>query len=227
MSHLEHQVILSGGINHVFEESSSVLETLGRSHGFISHHVRHPDQAFELLKTEAIKLFTVNALFWEMHGEKYDPHREQWYFAISDQQQEILQTFVSRGGRLLGLHTASICFSNCPDWSNHLGGHWEWTASFHPPPEPLEITPTPEGERMGLKAFTTIDEQYCSLHLAEGTVPLMTATSRAGVTETVVWCRQVGRFKSVYSALGHDARAMMNQVTSGLLPRLVEWLQQD
>jgi hypothetical protein len=37
----------------------------------------------------------------------------------------------------------------------------------------------------------------------------------------------VGRFKSVYSALGHDARAMMNQVTSGLLPRLVEWLQQD
>jgi type 1 glutamine amidotransferase len=227
MSHVEHQVLLSGGINHVFEESSSVIETMGRSYGLISHFAGHPDQAFELLKTESIKLFTVNALFWEMHGEKYDPHREQWYFAISDQQREILRTFVSSGGRLLGLHTASICFSNCSDWSNYLGGHWQWSTSFHPPPEPLEIMPTAEGERMGLKAFTTIDEQYSSLHRAQDTVPLMTATSRAGVTETVVWCRQEGSFKSAYSALGHDARAMTNQVTSGLLPRLVEWLQQD
>jgi len=227
MSHVEHQVLLSGGINHVFEESSSVIETMGRSYGLISHFAGHPDQAFELLKTESIKLFTVNALFWEMHGEKYDPHREQWYFAISDQQREILRTFVSSGGRLLGLHTASICFSNCSDWSNYLGGHWQWSTSFHPPPEPLEIMPTAEGERMGLKAFTTIDEQYSSLHRAQDTVPLMTATSRAGVTETVVWCRQEGSFKSAYSALGHDARAMTNQVTSGLLPRLLAWLQQD
>jgi len=227
MSHVEHQVLLSGGINHVFEESSSVIETMGRSYGLISHFAGHPDQAFELLKTESIKLFTVNALFWEMRGEKYDPHREQWYFAISDQQREILRTFVSSGGRLLGLHTASICFSNCSDWSNYLGGHWQWSTSFHPPPEPLEIMPTAEGERMGLKAFTTIDEQYSSLHRAQDTVPLMTATSRAGVTETVVWCRQEGSFKSAYSALGHDARAMTNQVTSGLLPRLLAWLQQD
>ena len=218
------QLILSGGIHHAFNQTSALLPPLGEQHGLATSIVVHPDAAFEALEEASVQLFVVNALFWEMEGAKYDEFRADWQFCVSLEQAACLDRFVARGGKLLGLHTASICFSDLPAWSRYLGGHWRWSESFLPPIEALSVNLTPAGETLGLTAFEIEDELYCSLHRDADSLPLMTARNADGAEEVVVWRKEHGEVRSAYSALGHDVTSVSQQISSGLLPTLYEWL---
>ena len=224
MTAQHRQLILSGGIHHAFNQTSALLPPLAEQHGLATSIVAHPDTAFEALEEASVQLFVVNALFWEMEGSKYDEFRADWQFCASPEQAACLDRFIARGGKLLGLHTASICFSDLPAWSHYLGGHWRWPESFHPPIEPLSVNPTRVGEALGLKAFEIEDELYSSLHRGPNAAPLMTAKNADGAEEVVVWRKEHGKARSAYSALGHDVSSVRQQISSGLLPILYEWL---
>ena len=224
MTTQHRQLILSGGIHHAFNQTSALLSPLGEQHGLATSIVVHPNAAFEALEEASVQLFVVNALFWEMEGSKYDEFRADWQFCVSLEQAACLDRFVARGGKLLGLHTASICFSDLPAWSRYLGGHWRWPESYHPPIEALSVNPTPAGEALGLTAFEIEDELYCSLHRDADALPLMTARNADGAEEVVVWRKEHGEARSAYSALGHDVTSVSQQISSGLLPTLYEWL---
>ncbi len=224
MTAQHRQLILSGGIHHAFNHTSALLAPLGEQHGLATSIVVHPDAAFEALEEASVQLFVVNALFWEMEGAKYDEFRADWQFCVSPEQAACLDRFIARGGKLLGLHTASICFSDLPAWSRYLGGHWRWPESFHPPIETLSVNPTRAGEALGLQAFEIEDELYCSLHRDSDAAPLMAASNTDGAEEVVVWRKEHGEARSAYSALGHDVSSVRQQISCGLLPTLYEWL---
>ena len=140
----------SGGIHHAFNQTSALLSPLGEQHGLATSIVVHPDAAFEALEEASVQLFVVNALFWEMEGANMMSSERIGSFACRSSKQRVWIVSLPEG-KLLGLHTASICFSDLPAWSRYLGGHWRWPESFHPPIEALSVNPTPAGEALGLR----------------------------------------------------------------------------
>ena len=173
---------------------------------------------------DGASLFTVNALRWRMHGEKYDAYRDEWAFSLDEVGRAQVTEFVSGGGGLLGLHTASICFDDWPGWGELLGGAWVWGTSHHPPPGAFGVEPT--GERhpisRGLEAFEIEDEVYTDLSVAPGVAPLFVSDPATG-RQPLVWARTVGRGRVVYDALGHDERSLGHESHRRLLRRAALW----
>jgi type 1 glutamine amidotransferase len=159
-----------------------------------------------------------------MIGEKYDPYRDTEAFTPSLTARSALQHYLTRGGALLGLHTASICFSDWPEWQSLLGGRWVWGSSWHPAPEPVTITIEPNTALSHLPAFTVHDELYSDLILDPNTNVLATGVSHAMVTpQPVVWQHQVGQGRVVYDALGHDSASLNHPIHAQLLRDAAHW----
>jgi NAD(P)-dependent dehydrogenase (short-subunit alcohol dehydrogenase family) len=81
----------------------------------------------------------VNALWWRMFDETYDPWRDRFAYHTRPGTRDAIAGFVSSGGGLVGSHTASICFDDWPDGATSsaergTGG----TRSSHPPTGPVE-----------------------------------------------------------------------------------------
>ena len=218
------QVILSGGIFHDFPATSQLLADYAEHFQMASIIVEHPDEAFALIQAGGVSLLTVNALHWPMAGEKYDPYRDAWRYEMNGEHAQTLQQFMVQGGNLLGLHTASICFSDWPGWQTLLGGRWVWGQSFHPDPSSLSLTPTPAGMDFGLKHFTTTDERYTDLEISPEAQVLMVGSDSECAGEPLVWRKTMGEGRAAYSALGHDAHSLASAGVKHLLMKLMAWL---
>lgn len=145
-------------------------------------------------------VLTINALAFTMtQHEKYAPLRSVHAFAISDAEKATIRGHLASGGKLLGLHTAAICFDDWPEWQDYLGIAWQWGTSHHPPPCTLRI----DAE----EPFETVDELYCDLALASGTEVLANATCRSVDRPQPILLRNAN---AVYLALGHDETACEN-----------------
>ncbi|MEO0996592.1 MAG: ThuA domain-containing protein [Pseudomonadota bacterium] len=174
---------------------------------------------------------TVNALRWTMQtGDKYKPYRARWAFEMPAAARATLTRFVAGGGRLLGVHTASICFDDWPGWRDVLGAWWQWGSSFHPPLGPVEAWPVTEPHPItqGVSGFVVDDEVYHGLDVAADAVPLLYGRAEdAGTVQPLLWAREHGRGRSVYSALGHDADSMREPMHRRLLGQSIDWLLAD
>lgn len=215
-------VLLSGGIFHPFEETSAELAALLAPLGIASEI--HPDPDTAVAALDGADLFTVNALRWRMHGEKYDPYRDEWAFSLSEIARARVTEFVSGGGGLLALHTASICFDDWPGWGELLGGAWVWGTSHHPPPGRFGVQPTTASHPItrGVGAFQIEDEVYSELSLEPEVSPLLVSDPASGA-QPLLWTREVGRGRVVYDALGHDERAFGHESHRRLLRRAALW----
>jgi hypothetical protein len=147
------QLILTGGIFHDFEASAQALAAVLAPLGITSRIEPDMEAGLGSLVDSPVDLVTVNALRWEMIGEKYDPYRETEAYSPSPTARAALSTYLAQGGALLGLHTASICFSDWPEWTALLGGHWVWGTSWHPQPEAVTVAPSPENPLLSPQSF--------------------------------------------------------------------------
>ena len=114
-------------------------------------------------------------------GDKYAPYRARWGFSLSaDGRARGIESHLARGGGLLALHTAIICFDDWPGWKDILGGRWQWGRSSHPPYGRSKCVPTRPTIRCfaALPAFNLDDEAYGNLDLAPRVQPLMHAARR-------------------------------------------------
>jgi hypothetical protein len=215
-------VLLSGGIFHPFEKTSAELAALLAPLGIESKVCKDPEAAVSAL--DGADLFTVNALRWRMHGEKYDPHREEWAFSLSEPARVRVTEFVAGGGGLLGLHTASICFDDWPGWGELLGGAWAWGTSHHPPPGAFTARPTAARHPIirGIDAFEIEDEVYSELALEPNVIPLLTSDAASGA-QPLLWARELGLGRVVYDALGHDERSFGHESHQRMLRRAALW----
>jgi len=205
-------LILTGGIGHPFADASAALADILAVDGIVSAITQDIEQG--LTDLGGFDLVTVYALRWRMLvGEKYAPHRDQWAFSLSDAGRQALAGFVERGGGLMALHTAMVCFDDWPDWRRLLGAQWVWGRSAHPPFGPIAATPTavvhPISE--GAIPFALKDEVYGHLDMEPGVEPLMMGDAGAG-SWPLVWARSVGQGRVFVDLLGHD-RASLEQPT--------------
>lgn len=222
---MAENLILTGGIFHPFEESSAALAKTLEDVGIHSTITLDVEQGLKTL--EQYDLLTVYALRWRMiQHEKYIPYRDEWQFSLSPDGQEAIRSFVERGGGLLGLHTASICFDDWPEWGSILGGAWDWGPSFHPELGPIEVKvePTAHPITAGIRDFAIEDEIYHDLALERDIEPLLTAQAdpERG-PQPLMWARSFGDGRVVYDSLAHDASSILHNAHRHILKRAALW----
>ncbi|MCA2227262.1 ThuA domain-containing protein [Nonomuraea aurantiaca] len=216
---MARNLILSGGLFHDFEATSAVLAEVLAGVGIESEITE--DIAGALSEPSEVQLITVNALRWQMGLDRFADLRDEWRFELPAEARTTLLDHLDRGGGLLCMHTASICFDDWQGWPRVLGGCWTWPKSHH---LPLGWT----GVRVhgghpiveGLRDFDLVDEVYSDLDVLPDVRPL--ASSASG--QPLVWARPVRRGRVVYDALGHDVRSYENEIHRTLLQRAALWL---
>lgn len=219
-------LILSGGIGHPFADAAQALADLLREIDVASEITEDIEGGLASLAGGEFGLLTVYALRWRMLiGDKYAPHREKWAFSLSQDGRRALAEFVTRGGGLLALHTAVICFDDWPQWKDLLGGAWVWGRSAHLPPGPVRISATGASHVItsDVETFGLRDEVYGELDLAPDVEPLLLGSAANG-TWPVLWTRQAGAGRVVTDLLGHDRAAVEHAAHRRILTRSVRWL---
>ncbi len=221
-------VIISGGIFHPFDESSEALASLLREVGIESDIVGDVDAGIGLLSDRKADMVTINALRWGMMtADKYEPYRAEWAYRMPRSSRDKLTAFVSSGGALLGMHTASICFDDWPEWGELLGGCWQWGTSHHPPVGPVSARPTGYAHAVtkDIQPFELNDEIYHDLALEADVEPLLVGTCEACEgSQPICWARSFGNGRVVYDALGHDAASIEHPQHRKLLVQAAMWL---
>ena len=228
---MARNLILTGGLRHPFADASLALREVLAGSSIESDITEDIEGGLGRLDGGGYDLLTIYALRWRMLGdEKYAPHRAEWAFSLSQAGRDALTGYVRGGGRLFGLHTASICFDDWPEWKDVLGGQWIWGQSFHPPRGLVRATPAGPAHPItaGGNAFDVNDEVYSNLDLAPDIVPLMTATANVDGKDTdakpVLWARSFGRGRVVYDALGHDRASIEQPEHRRIIVQGVRWL---
>ena len=217
-------LVLSGGVGHDFAATSHALAELLAPLGFATEVVEDVDAGLTRLAAERPPLLTVNLLRWRMEADRYAMQRERWAFSLSRAGRDALTGHLARGGGLLALHTAPICFDDWPGWRALVGGAWSWTRSLHPPlgPARVDVAEPTHPLVTGLAAFEVVDEVYSFLDLEPDVVPLLTSTVE-GVAQPLLWARAAGGGRVVYDALGHDASSFALSEHRTILRRAALW----
>ncbi|MEV0588244.1 ThuA domain-containing protein [Nonomuraea sp. NPDC050310] len=215
---MARNLILSGGLYHDFQATSEALAAVLAEVGVESEITE--DIPGALAEPSEYQLITVNALRWQMTGDRFADQRAQWAFRLPPQARTTLLDHLERGGGLLAMHSAAICFDDWQGWPRVLGGRWQWGRSHHPPLGWAGVRVGGDHPVVaGLRDFDLVDEVYSDLDVLPDVKPLATCGGHP-----VLWARPVRRGRVVYDALGHDTRSYDNEVHRTLLQRAALWL---
>jgi type 1 glutamine amidotransferase len=247
---LIRNLLLSGGPGHDFDQTSAALAKILASAGetasanakqrpqevaanqVVTEVVTDPEQFFELVRSssegqiEPWDLITVNALRWQMRQDRYAKERSEWAYTIRENDLQLLADFVAKGGGILAVHTAVICFDAHPLWQQLLGASWNFSTSSHPPVGEFEVTVTPQGPAHPLTAaasnFFITDELYGFLDQEPELIPLLSARY-LGREQPLLWAQSLGQGRVVTDLLGHSLESLSNATHKSLLVRAAQW----
>ncbi len=229
-------LLIAGGLFHAAQDNVPSITRILQEQGIGTDVEEDIEAACQRLAGGEYQLLTVSALRWRMADAKYDPHRERWALALSEQAREAIRAHLRSGKALLALHAASICFDDWPQWGEIVGGRWVWGQSGHAPYAGVEVrfdAAAQDSLAAGLPPFQCQDEVYERLWLAPDVVPLAHArnlTGNAGQPgdwAPVLWSRQWEGGRVVYDALGHDAQSLDHPVHQQLIARAAAWALQQ
>lgn len=222
-------ILYTGGLNHPSAAILPAWRALLGEAGFSVTASEDLDEAAAALVAAPQALLVVHALRWTMtQHEKYAPDRPRWAMEPSTAARAVLSAHVRRGGGLLALHTASICFDTWPEWTELLGGSWQWGTSFHPPYGPARATlDDSHFLARGLPGFNVHDEVYAQLQILPDAKVFGWAQSLDGTTAPppapVMWSWENSGGRVVYDALGHDGSSMNEPTHRQLIQRAALW----
>jgi type 1 glutamine amidotransferase len=220
---MARNLILTGGVVHPFETAAPALAALLAPHGIESVVSEDFEAGLAAVAAGHYKLLTIYALRWTMRQtEHYAAQRARWALSLSEAGRQAITAHLARGGGLLALHTAAICFDDWPDWQRILGAAWVWGRSGHPPYGAVDVRFDAAEHPLlrGLTPFALNDEVYGNLAMEPDVVPLMHARAgREGAWQPMLWERRVGAGRVVFDALGHDAASLEQPVHRRILAR--------
>ena len=223
---MQRNLILTGGINHDFLDTANAIAEVLAEDNIQSVVTDNLVDGFDQLKRLSFDLVTMFTLRWRMlDDDKYIPHRTEWAYEIQQRDRQILTEHIARGGGLLGLHTASICFDTWPEWPELLGAEWVWQQTFHPPPTELYVTVSDVHEvTRDLNDFFVVDELYHNLGATPSSFPLLRSlSSHDNSLQSIAFANEKFNGKVVYSALGHDRASVTTEGHAKFLQSAANW----
>jgi type 1 glutamine amidotransferase len=221
-------LVLSGGPTHAFDQTTPrVVRTLADA-GFESTVFEDIERGLRQLAGEPCALLTVHCLRWSMvQAEKYAPLRPSWAFSLSEPACAAIVAHLSRGGGLLGLHTAAISFDTWPAWRDCLGTAWTWGVSNHKPPGPVAVSiDVPDHPvTRDIEGFACEDEAYANMDIAPSAVVLARARARGDdMAHPAVIVQDDGRRgRTAYIALGHGPSTFDHPAFQRLVRQTAAW----
>lgn len=138
--------------------------------------------------------------------------------AISDSSLTALEDFVSNGGGLLGLHSASASFKQQPRYFSILGGRF----TGHGPITEFETRQTSGSVFAPSQPFTIKDELY--LHDLQPGAETHFSTLHAGQEVPVVWTHRFGKGRVCFSSPGHTAASLRHPALQSILRQGLNWV---
>lgn len=229
---MTRHLLLTGGPGHPFATTSRLLVALLDGHGIDTTVVTEPTEVVAALRAaeegdgEPVDLLTVAALRWRMGQDAYAAERDEHGVELAPADLAVVDRYVRRGGGLLALHTAVICFDADPTWHALVGASWHWGRSSHPPLGPIEVTPTEVGRdhplTHGIGPFVLEDEAYGFLDEVDDLDPLLVST-HGGRAHPLLWARQVGDGRVVTDLLGHGPASFEDPTHREVLARAATW----
>jgi type 1 glutamine amidotransferase len=229
MSAAHPAVLFTGGVAHPFETAAPALAAILAAGGFEVRISVDLADIVNWLKESPEALLVIYALRWSMtQHEKYAVDRPRWGLELTTAARDRIAEHVRRGSGLLGVHTASICFDDWPEWRDVLGGAWQWGRSHHPALGPVRAHVDCRHFLAGdVTDFTLGDEVYTDLNLAPGIEVFGWAKHAADATpgpgQPALWTHRYGRGRVVYDSLGHDAQSLEQPAHRRLLQRAAAW----
>jgi hypothetical protein len=195
-------------------EAARALEPLG-----LEVAVRAFKPSGVLLDVPDADLLVVNSGSGEYHRTSDGPE-DAW-----DEVFQVLRDHRAARKPMLALHMASNTLDGLEEWPEWLGGRWNRERSMHPPigEARVEVTDRSHPITAGLADFTLFDERYSHLDLFPGSRVLL-HHEYEGAQHPLVWVTESSGGRTVYDALGHDARAYASTARVDLLQREVRWL---
>jgi len=216
-------LILSGGIGHDFAATSHAVASILDEADFNSIVREDVGPALVELGREPVDLLTVNLLRWRML-DRYEEERPRFGLELAQDQRDAILRHLDRGGGILALHAAPICFDDWAEWRRVLGAVWRWEQSNHPPlgPAAVAVLDTSHPLVEGLEDFDVVDEIYGFLDYEDDVDGLLTS-EHGGTEHPLLWGRKVGGGRVVYDALGHDRRSFTSSPHRTIVRRAALW----
>lgn len=227
MSKLPKIVILSGRGRHedpwhdhaaTSHQLARVLSTIGE----VDLAVRSTFRS-ALLDLREIDLLVLN-MGCPMPGyveAGIDGTAEEWA-AIQD---EFIQ-WARHGGSVLAVHQSALALPGVDGYAEVLGGRWVEGVSGHPEIGPMRLTLAggTHAATAGLGSVQAYDERYCNLQVAPTSQVLGWVHDDDGEPHPALWAAEAHGGRTIYSALGHDARSYESVGHQELLVCAALWL---
>jgi uncharacterized protein len=158
--------------------------------------------------------------------EKLPPDLEQFaafviYFhakTISEAALGAMETYVSKGGGILAIHSATASFKQSKQYSKILGGRFVGHGAIGA----IEIKSTKREIFGEVKDFSIRDELY--LHDIQPGVDIHFTARLADRVVPVVWTYHYGKGKVCYAVPGHTTASMRNPFYQKILQRGLGWV---
>lgn len=218
---------LVGGLHHPADATAAFWSSLWSRLDIEARTFEDIDEGCRDLQSRPCDLLVVSALRWPMDNDpKYEPHRERWAFRVGEGVRSAVEGHLARGGAVLGMHAASISFTDWPQWPRILGGAWVWGRSGHPPFGPVQVRVDDPRHPVtqGVSGFDLHDEVYGGLDIDADCQVLMHARAAHGAWMPCLWTHSYGSSRVCYDALGHDAGSLGHPAHQQLIEQAVRWL---
>lgn len=139
---------------------------------------------------------------------------------ITRQALEQLDTFITRGGGLLAIHSASASFKTEPLYHRILGGHFR----EHGAVQEMRVLPAQSADAIfgDIAQFCVTDELYINDY--DPHIQIHFYSPHEEVQEPVVWTHQHGAGRVCFCSLGHRADTMRHPSVQQIITRGLNWV---
>jgi type 1 glutamine amidotransferase len=192
-------LVTSGFFHPPYSGRLALGQALGQMDGFVFKHVR----SLEALPAD---LESYAAMVLYFHGKR-----------ISEAALSRLDGFVSGGGGVLALHSATASFKDSPRYAEILGGRF----TGHGPVENFEVRGRRYDIFRGIEPFTVRDELY--LHEMQPGVDVHFTAGQGGHDTPVVWTHRYKNGRVCYVEPGHTAASLKHPSVQEILRLGLKW----
>jgi type 1 glutamine amidotransferase len=208
-------LLLLGGIWHDFEGYTTALETLLSPEGWSIEPVYQMEKLTTLKEDNCDLVISYTCL-----GKHREGYNDTGPLGLTDEQITALSEWVRDGGKLLGIHSATVLGDSSTKLADLMGGEF----IEHPPQFTFTVFPLSRVHPItqGVEAFSIKDEFYMQKVAADVQVH-MVAFDR-GIAHPMAWSKSFGKGKVAYLAPGHNPAVWNHPTFQKLTTQAIQWL---